>query len=169
MKKIYDIPKTQMRGNESLRRVYDDSESPTLDSMRGGNREPKIAVKLVGGFGEKTSNGGTQFFYQRRVCSTNGAATALAADFQTNYKEDDMEKKLTIRKLTEGECYRLMGFEREDEIACKEAGQSAANIYHQAGDSIVSTVLCGIFGELLGIEWKPIVEGYCDKLHEETK
>ena len=30
-----------------------------------------------------------------------------------------MPKKLRIRKLTEGECYRLMGFEEKDTNACK--------------------------------------------------
>lgn len=74
---------------------------------------------------------------------------------------------LRIRKLTEGECYRLMGFEEKDTERCKEAGQSAANIYHQAGDSIVTTVLMGIFGELLGIEYESKIEEFADKLHGE--
>lgn len=80
-------------------------------------------------------------------------------------KENDM---LRIRKLTEGECYRFMGFEEEDEAACKAAGQSKANIYHQAGDSIVTTVLMGIFGELLGMDYKAKIEAYADKLHGEV-
>jgi site-specific DNA-cytosine methylase len=80
-------------------------------------------------------------------------------------KENDM---LRIRKLTEGECYRFMGFEEEDEAACKAVGQSKANIYHQAGDSIVTTVLMGIFGELLGMDYKAKIEAYADKLHGEV-
>ena len=31
--------------------------------------------------------------------------------------------------------------------------QSDASQYHLAGDSIVTTCLMGIFGQLLGIEW----------------
>lgn len=76
---------------------------------------------------------------------------------------------LRIRKLTEGECYRLMGFERKDTDACKAAGQSAMNIYHQAGDSIVTTVLAAIFGELLGMkDYVEKIERYVDSLHAEV-
>lgn len=76
--------------------------------------------------------------------------------------------KLRIRKLTEGECYRLMGFEEKDTEACKAVGQSKANIYHQAGDSIVTTVLMGIFGELLELDYEKKIGDYTTKLHNET-
>lgn len=77
------------------------------------------------------------------------------------------ENMLRIRKLTEGECYRLMGFEKKDTEACRKAGQSRASIYHQAGDSIVTTCLVGIFGSLLGLDYSKIIENYAKKLHEE--
>lgn len=83
--------------------------------------------------------------------------------------EENKKPRLRIRKLTEGECYRLMGFQKKDHDACKEVGQSAANIYHQAGDSIVTTVLAALFGELLGIDYKTKIEEYCDSLHQETE
>lgn len=92
--------------------------------------------------------------------STHGAVEAS--------KETEM-KKLRIRKLTEGECYRLMGFERKDTEACRAAGQSKANIYHQAGDSIVTTVLMGIFGELIGADYETAITKFTDKLHNETE
>lgn len=73
-----------------------------------------------------------------------------------------------IRKLTEGECYRLMGFEASDTEACRQIGQSKSQIYHQAGDSIVTTVLMGIFGELMGVDYETAIEDYAEKLHEEV-
>lgn len=76
--------------------------------------------------------------------------------------------RLRIRKLTDAECYRFMGFEAKDHEACVKAGQSASSIYHQAGDSIVVTVLMGIFGELLGMDYRKAIEGYADKLHSEV-
>lgn len=79
----------------------------------------------------------------------------------------EKQKKLRIRKLTEGECYRLMGFEEKDTEACKAVGQSKANIYHQAGDSIVTTVLVGIFGELQGFDYEKAINRYVDRLHNE--
>ncbi len=76
--------------------------------------------------------------------------------------------KLRIRKLTEAECYRFMGFEKKDYEACVKAGQSAANIYHQAGDSIVTTCLVGIFGEIFGLDYRKAIQDYADKLHAEV-
>lgn len=76
-----------------------------------------------------------------------------------------MKKK--IRKLTEEETMRFMGFEQKDTEACMEAGLSRANIYHQSGDSIITTVMASIFGELLEIDYKSKVEDYCEKLAKE--
>ena len=75
--------------------------------------------------------------------------------------------KLKIRKLTEGECMRLMGFGKEDTEACREAGLSKTNIYHQSGDSIVTTVLMGVFGELFDPTYRNKIEDYCEKLAKE--
>ena len=76
---------------------------------------------------------------------------------------------LRIRKLTEAECMRLMGFEEKDTEACRKAGLSASNIYHASGDSIVSTVLVALFGELIGADYKKAIEDYADKLHSEVE
>ena len=124
-----------------------------------------------GGIGEKTSNGGTQWFNQNRIYETWTVSPAIETSFAPWFgaERDCMEKqkKLRIRKLTEGECYRLMGFEEKDTEACKAVGQSKANIYHQAGDSIVTTVMVGIFGELLGYDYVKAIENHSDKLHNE--
>ena len=123
----------------------------------------------MGGIGERSCNKGTQWHEQDRVYQ-DGLATAVGAEsaFHPNYATKGETEMLRIRKLTEGECYRLMGFEEKDEKACKEAGQSRANLYHQAGDSIVTTVLMGLFGELLGIPYEDKIREYADKLHEEV-
>lgn len=129
----------------------------------------KTETTLIGGLGEKKSNNGTQWYLQDRIYDDGGVALAIPAEsaFHPCYGGKEMGR-LRIRKLTEGECYRLMGFEEKDYEACKAAGQSKASIYHQAGDSIVTTVLVGIFGELLGIDTTPAIEDYAKKLHEET-
>ena len=53
-----------------------------------------------------------------------------------------------IRKLTPLECWRLMGFRDMDYYAAKSAGISDAQLYKQAGNSIVVTVLEAIFRNL---------------------
>ena len=56
-----------------------------------------------------------------------------------------------IRKLTPKECFRLMGF---DDVDFEKASQvnSNAQLYKQAGNSIVVQVLEAIFRELLGVD-----------------
>ena len=53
-----------------------------------------------------------------------------------------------IRKLTPLECWRLMGFRDMDYYAAKSAGISDTQLYKQAGNSIVVTVLEAIFRNL---------------------
>jgi len=53
-----------------------------------------------------------------------------------------------IRKLTPLECWRLMGFRDMDYYAAKSAGISDVQLYKQAGNSIVVTVLEAIFRNL---------------------
>lgn len=53
-----------------------------------------------------------------------------------------------IRKLTPLECWRLMGFRDLDYYAAKSIGTSNAQLYKQAGNSIVVTILEAIFKNL---------------------
>lgn len=73
-----------------------------------------------------------------------------------------------IRKLTPTECYRLMGFQRKDAESCFGAGQTKSNLYHQAGDSIVVTVLMGIFGEIFGLDYQKAIEAHSRALMAEA-
>ena len=61
-------------------------------------------------------------------------------------------ESLRIRKLTPKECFRLMGVKDGD--YSKIADFSDSSLYKLAGNSIVIQVLMGIFGELLGIDYK---------------
>ena len=64
---------------------------------------------------------------------------------------------LRVRKLTQKECWRLMGFEDEDFYKAQAAmnenlyggnDRSGSQLYKQAGNSIVVDVLCAILEEL---------------------
>ena len=57
-----------------------------------------------------------------------------------------------IRRLTTRECMRLMGFEDSDWYSLHEGKMTDSQIYKVAGDSIVVSVLMGIFGTLLDIK-----------------
>lgn len=54
-----------------------------------------------------------------------------------------------IRKLTPTECWKLMGFTKEDCEKAIKAGISNSQLYKQAGNSIVVDVLMAILKELL--------------------
>lgn len=81
---------------------------------------------------------------QRRVYSTNGISPTVLARAD-NCK---ITANCRIRKLTPKECWRLMGFSDDDFHAAEEVN-SNTQLYKQAGNSIVVTVLEGIFKQLL--------------------
>lgn len=58
-----------------------------------------------------------------------------------------VEPSMKIRKLTEKECWRLMGVKDED---CEKVrkNQSMSSMYHLAGDSIITNCLMAIFKEM---------------------
>ena len=77
--------------------------------------------------------------------------TDLSPTFTTNKGEGIkilQNENYRIRKLTPLECWRLMGFRDMDYYAAKSVGISDAQLYKQAGNSIVVTVLEAIFKNL---------------------
>lgn len=65
----------------------------------------------------------------------------VANAITTVQKDSMISNGLRIRKLTPKECWRLMGFEDKDIDKCIEGGMSNAQLYKQAGNSIVVDVL----------------------------
>ena len=69
---------------------------------------------------------------------------------------------IKVRRLTPLECYKAMGFEQKDYDKVKY--QTDTTTYHQAGDSICTTVLCAIFGKLFDLDYETIINDYVDSL-----
>lgn len=78
---------------------------------------------------------------------TEYAPTLRASRYGLKVKECDEMNNLKIRKLTPKECYRLMGFDDEDFYKA-EAVNSNAQLYKQAGNSIVVDVIEKIYEKL---------------------
>jgi DNA (cytosine-5)-methyltransferase 1 len=160
--------------HDNCKRIYSpDGISPTITTMISGNTEPKIMIEpiLLGGVGEKKSNGGTQFYQQDRIYSVDGVGMAHCADMSGGsynyFVGDDIEfidyynarkGKSPFRKLTQKECWRLMDFDDADyekaRIALNAtyyngADRSGSQLYKQAGNSIVVNCLCEIFKPIL--------------------
>ena len=107
----------------------------------------KEKPKVIGGIGEKKSNGGTQWYQQDRIYD-NKIAISVTTSFLPHYYIGGNMNDLKIRKITPKEAFRLMGFDDEDfEKAAKV--NSNTQLYKQAGNSIVVNVLEAILTNLL--------------------
>ena len=197
-------------GHDASRIVHPDGIAPTVKENHGTVTatvvNDEINPKLVGGFGEKKSNGGTQWYQQDRIYDSETIAMAHPANLpggsykylvkdklgneillykdtkqlretiqnceleqgkvlnldlynRASYEESQTITEphhnsqrlfdgLRIRKLTPKECYRLMGFSDSDFDKASKFN-SNAQLYKQAGNSIVVNVLEAIFKQLL--------------------
>lgn len=147
------IDKVEILGNyspsnhESSRIVSSSSSSSSYPTVKENHGTiPAIdESELLGGFGSKGST--NQYRTQNRVYSSSSSVTLNTG------ANPYFEVNLRIRKLTPKECFRLMGL-KDDDINLIMENQTNASAYHLAGDSIVTTCLMAIFGELLDIDWQ---------------
>lgn len=107
----------------------------------------KEKPKVIGGIGEKKSNGGSQRYQQDRIYD-NKIAISVTTAFNPYYFIGEDMNGLRIRKLTPKECWRLMGFEDKDFDKASKVN-SNTQLYKQAGNSIVVNVLEAILTNLL--------------------
>lgn len=128
--------------NDMTRRVYSPfGVLPTIRTCTGGNTELKIAeVKIYDYYNKKEITDGC-LGTLTTASSHNGSGTFFVC-----------EGKDKIRKITPKEAFRFMGVKDEDfERVAKN--QSNSSLYYCAGDSIVTTCLMAIFGEMLDVDW----------------
>ena len=62
-------------------------------------------------------------------------------------------KRYRIRKLTENECWKLMGMTSEDCDKCKDVGMSKTQLYKQAGNGLVTNCIQLIFEHLFKAQY----------------
>lgn len=143
---ITDKGFTEMTG-----RVYDSNGlSPTIQTMQGENRQPKILLKTNKKRQRELANKidlakDNQFLdFYNQTAQTNIAGTITTRVDASN--STGVYKDCRIRKLTPTECLRLMGV--RDEYS-KRMTCSNAQKYKQAGNGIVVDVLMAIFKQML--------------------
>lgn len=149
-----DYSMKKIKGNIVQDDVVGTITASAMQSVTHNNCHLVVEDKpqLVGGIGEKKSNGDSQFYQQDRVYDGEGIAMCHPANLPSGSYMHQLNN-LRIRKLTPRECLKLMGLKNEDIVNISK-NQSDSSLYHLAGDSIVTTCLMAIFGELLGIDWK---------------
>jgi len=141
-----------IKGNDSIKRVYHpDGKSPTLTTMQGGHREPKI---LCGAFrGRYYNNEGKRVDHKQKVAGLTKQTLEIREDGKTNtlttVQKDNVVtvNDVYYRKLTPLECERLQtvpdGYTE---------GVSNTQRYKMLGNGWTVAVIKHIFK---GIQWKP--------------
>jgi DNA (cytosine-5)-methyltransferase 1 len=128
-------------GVRETERVYDETGlSPTLNTMQGGQRQPKICVPvLTPERPEKRQNG-------RRFKTDGEPAFTLTAQDRHGIFDG-----YRIRKLTPLECERLQGFPDNWTV-----GHSDSQRYKMCGNAVTVTVVKSLMEKLLEKNWKQI-------------
>ena len=129
-----------LQGNhEQNSRVYDaDGLAPTLNTMQGGGREPKVAIPVL------TPDRVTKRQNGRRFKTNWEPMFTLTAQDRHGVMIEDLK----IRKLTPRECWRLQGF---PDWAFDRASKVNSNsqLYKQAGNSVTVNVIEAIAEKLV--------------------
>ena len=146
--KIMQVGMLDIKGNEQVRRVYaEEGLSPTLNTMGGGNRQPKVMVKQATRLGYAIASVGDSINLEQPNSKTRRAGQPNGI----------LDEGYRIRKLVPLECFRLMGFTDEDYWKARKAleetfynggDRSNSQMYKMSGNSIVVDVLEGILGNL---------------------
>ena len=136
---IKQVGLLDIKGNEQIRRVYDpEGISPTLNTMQGGSRQPKIIAQC----GRYNSDG----VIEQQLEVQKGDFSNIITTVQ---KDNLLLQNYRIRKLIPLECWRLQGFKDEVFYKAKNSGVSDSQLYKQAGNSITVNVLMFILKNLL--------------------
>lgn len=142
-----------MKGNEQVRRVYGiNGISPTLNTMQGGHRQPKVLVREATkkGYAEAVVGDSINLEHPNSKTRRGRVGKGLAQTLTTSCNQAVIpDSEMRIRKLTPKECFRLMGFD-DDAFHRAQAVCSNAQLYKQAGNSIVVPVLEHLLQSLTG-------------------
>ena len=127
----------------STSQIYDvQGISPTLNTMQGGGREPKIMIKEATKQGYAIANIGDSINLSHPNSKTRRGRVGkkIANTLLTTDEQGVVLSDYKIRKLTPKECWRLQGF--PDELFDKaQEVNSNSQLYKQAGNSVTVNVI----------------------------
>ncbi|MHC3757465.1 DNA cytosine methyltransferase [Streptococcus suis] len=143
-------------GNPQVGRIYDPNGiSPCLNTMQGGNREPKIIQRghgynqggehditptLTSNSWQENNHVKVYDFYNRKTKDEVGTLTASGHQGNTKAGTFGILDGIRIRKLTPRECWRLQGFP-DWAFDKAQAVNSNSQLYKQAGNSVTVNVI----------------------------
>ena len=136
--------------HEQNGRVYDiNGISPTLNTMQGGGRQPKIRVKEATsqGYAEAKVGDSVNLSHPNSKTRRGRVGKQIANTLLTGESQGVVEPDFRIRKLTPRECWRLQGFPDWAFDKAQEVN-SNSQLYKQAGNSVTVNVIAAIAKEL---------------------
>ena len=131
-------------GNPQIGRVYsEDGLSPTLNTMQGGGREPKVLVKEATQKGYDVATVGDSINISQPNSKTRRGRVGhgIANTLVTGSEQATLTSEYRIRKLTPRETWRLQAFPDELFDKAQQAGLSDSQLYKQAGNSVTVNVI----------------------------
>ena len=131
-------------GNPQTGRVYGDNGlSPTLNTMQGGGREPKVIVRENNKKGYDIAKVGDSININQPNSKTRRGRVGheIAHTLTTQQEMATLTSELRIRRLTPKECWRLQAFPDELFDKAQQAGLSDSQLYKQAGNSVTVNVI----------------------------
>jgi DNA (cytosine-5)-methyltransferase 1 len=139
-----------LKGHDAIKRVYSaEGVSPTLTTMGGGHREPKIAEEvracLTPDREEKRQNG-------PRFKDSDEPAHTLNTQDRHGVAYGSYPK-YRIRKLTPLECFRLQGFPDSEFDKLTANGISNSQLYKMAGNAVTVNVISALGRHLTSYLW----------------
>lgn len=142
---------TSISKYESSNRIYSPKGiSPIINTMQGGNLQPKVAVKENTKKGYDIAIEGDSINLEQPNSQTRRGRVGkqVAQTLTTSCNQGVLGNGTRIRKLTPKECWRLMGF-KDSDFEKAEKVNSNTQLYKQAGNSIVKQVLMAIFKQMI--------------------
>lgn len=139
-----------LKGNYSSNRVYSaQGISPTITTMQGGNREPKIIeTNIKVAFKGKVFDNGDGLYIGTSKAFMAKGLKGISHTLKASLHDAGVVSNYRIRKLTPRECFRLMGVSEENIDKIQNAGISISQQYKLAGNSIVVDTLYHIFRKM---------------------
>ena len=121
--------------------------SPTLNTMQGGDRQPKIAVREATkqGYAIAEQGDSVNVSYPTSKTRRGRVGKQVAQTLQAGeVNQGVVMNDIRIRKLSPLECWRLQGFTDEQFYKAKDSGVSNSQLYKQAGNSVTVNVVDAI-------------------------
>lgn len=152
--KLEQVATLNIKGNDSIKRIYSsDGLCPSLTTMQGGHREPKIAhpVREVGRRldenGKRCDDSKDIPITRRYEIGNKEISNCLSGVQKDSYvaTKENIDSKYIFRKLTPRECFRLQGF---DDSFIFPPKMSDTQLYKQAGNGMSRNILDMIFTQI---------------------